>query len=56
MKNLQLKNYKNDTKTLGAGTQKNVVNKVSLTKEERAGILVTMPNTSLSKIGLRLDA
>ncbi|KOG96559.1 Std1p [Saccharomyces eubayanus] len=52
MKNLQLKNYKNDTKTLGAGTQKNVVNKVSLTKEERAGIWLQCQTQVYQRLGL----
>lgn len=52
MKNLQLKNYKNDAKTLGAGTQKNVVNKVSLTSEERAAIWFQCQTQVYQRLGL----
>ncbi|CAI4051351.1 hypothetical protein SKDZ_15G1990 [Saccharomyces kudriavzevii ZP591] len=52
MKNLQLKNYKNDAKTLGAGTQKNVVNKVSLTSEERAAIWLQCQTQVYQRLGL----
>ncbi|CAI4036361.1 hypothetical protein SMKI_15G2030 [Saccharomyces mikatae IFO 1815] len=52
MKNLQLKNYKNDAKTLGAGTQKNVVSKVSLTSEERAAIWFQCQTQVYQRLGL----
>ncbi|EJS41756.1 std1p [Saccharomyces arboricola H-6] len=52
MKNFQIKNFKNDAKTLGAGTQKNVVNKVSLTSEERAAIWLQCQTQVYQRLGL----